>query len=302
MSIHLATRTLDAINTMLEADQGATYRGYLGRVLPHIGDAYRTDAFPFRTHLGASGVGMECARAIWYGFRWATLPHFEGRILRLFNRGHLEEGRFIALLLSIGAEVYQQDRNGKQFKISDAEGHFGGSGDGVVVGLLDLDAGTPALGEFKTSAEKPFIEVQKKGVYDAKFEHYVQQQIYMRKMGLAISLYAVVNKNTDQLYMELVPLNTAIADEFIQRGVNLVWQTDPPAKLHSSPGWHKCRFCDHRPVCHLNASPHFNCRTCQYSSPAENATWICGNARSPQCGALSKEEQFAGCCEYSRAF
>ena len=41
-------------------------------------------------------------------------------MLRLFNRGHIEEARFIAMLLTIGMPVYQQDAEGKQFRI-----HFG---------------------------------------------------------------------------------------------------------------------------------------------------------------------------------
>ena len=44
-----------------------------------------------RAHLGASMIGRECNRALWYGFRWATVPNFPGRVLRLFKRGHDEE-------------------------------------------------------------------------------------------------------------------------------------------------------------------------------------------------------------------
>ena len=87
MAVHLAKRTLDAINTSLEKDQGATYRKFLGQVIPHIGDAYRgEDKNPYRSHMGASGIGKDCARAIWYSFRWFTRPQFEGRILRLLPR------------------------------------------------------------------------------------------------------------------------------------------------------------------------------------------------------------------------
>lgn len=298
MAIHLATRTLDAINTSLEKDQGAAYRIFLGQVMPHMGDAYRgAETNPYRSHMGASGIGKDCGRAIWYSFRWFTRPHFEGRILRLFNRGHLEEARFIALLLSIGAQVFQQDANGKQFRISDAGGHFGGSGDGVAIGLPDLPEGMSCLLEFKTHSEKSFNKVKAEGVRNAKFEHFVQMNTYMRKMHLNVALYGAVNKNNDELYLELVPIDTITADQFIDRGRQLVFSPTPPKKLSESPGWFECKYCDHRGVCHLKKDPEVNCRTCFHSRPNEDGTWRCHNAGAEE-HVLTEAMQLAACSAY----
>lgn len=303
MAVHLAKRTLDAINSSLEKDQGASYRKFLGQVIPHIGDAYRgEDKNPYRSHMGASGIGKDCARAIWYSFRWFTRPQFEGRILRLFNRGHLEEARFIALLLSIGVQVFQQDENGKQFRISDAGGHFGGSGDGVAVGIPDLPAGMACLLEFKTHSEKSFNKVVSEGVQSAKFEHYVQMNTYMRKMNLTVALYGAVNKNNDELHLELIALDTITADQFVDRGRQLVFLAQPPKKLSESPGWYECKFCDHRPVCHLKKEPEHNCRTCFYSRPREDGKWYCteplADAAFGDNPQLTEEDQLRGCNNY----
>jgi hypothetical protein len=303
MAVHLAKSTLAAINTSLEKDQGASYRKFLGQVIPHIGDAYRgEDKNPYRSHMGASGIGKDCSRAIWYSFRWFTRPQFEGRILRLFNRGHLEEARFIALLLSIGVQVFQQDENGKQFRISDAGGHFGGSGDGVAVGIPDLPAGMPCLLEFKTHSEKSFNKVVSEGVQSAKFEHYVQMNTYMRKMNLTVALYGAVNKNNDELHLELIALDTITADQFVDRGRQLVFLPQPPKKLSESPGWYECKFCDHRPVCHLKKEPERNCRTCFYSRPREDGKWYCteptADAAFGDNPELTEEDQLRGCNNY----
>lgn len=294
----LAKKTVDLIDSTVKKDQGSRFREYLGKVIPHVGDAYRPGNDGHRGHMGASLIGGECARSIWYNFRWATKSNFDGRILRLFNRGHLEEARFIAMLLMIGCEVYQQDANGKQFRISHAEGHFGGSGDGVAIGLPDLPPGTPALTEFKTHSEKSFVELKLKGVREAKFEHYVQMNVYMRKMALAVGLYLAVNKNTDELYGEILFLDSEIADQFLDRGNTLVWMRSPPSKLNESPGFFKCRFCDHRPVCHLKAEPDRNCRTCEHSIPSESGTWVC-KLGTPT--VIEKEIQLVGCNHYSKA-
>lgn len=294
-NIYVPQKTIEAIETAISSDQGAAYRQNLGRVIPHIGDAYSGDNIPFRSHMGASILGGECSRAIWYSFRWFTRPNFDGRMLRLFNRGHLEEARFIAILLTIGCEVFQQDANGKQFRISHAEGHVGGSGDGIVKNLPDLP-GQYALGEFKTHGEKSFLKLEKEGLAVAKPEHLVQMNIYMEKMKIPVGIYMAVNKNTDKLYLELIVADKNIAIEHLELGEYLVYLKQPPKRLNESPGYFKCRFCDHRPVCHLNAEADFNCRTCGFSQPIENAQWVCTHTGE----ILSKEKQLEGCNSYSR--
>lgn len=307
-----ALETMRAIDRMIEDDQGSAYRGWLGRVLPHIGDAYRTGEDGHRSHLGASVLGDECARKVWYGFRWVTKSKFEGRLLRLFNRGHLEEGRIIAALLLIGAQVWQQDANGNQYRIAWAEGHAGGSGDGMALGIPDAPLLTFLL-EFKTHGEKSFVELAGKlpewrayvrgegaftgkGVKACKPEHYTQMQLYMRKMGLTVALYVAVNKNTDDLYMEIITLNPEYADQYLDRGELLVWSEKAPKKLNSSPGFFLCRFCDHRPVCHMSAMPDLNCRTCQFSKPIADAKWFC-NKHGME---LPKEKQLLGCPDWHK--
>ena len=309
-----ALLTMRKIDAMIEADQGASFRGWEGRVLPHIGDAYRDDPEDgHRPHLGASILGTECARAIYYSHRWTTKAKFEGRVLRLFNRGHLEEGRCIALLLMLGAEVWQQDANGKQFRISWADGHCGGSGDGVARTIPDLSADMPFVLEFKTHGEKSFIELAGKlpewrnyvlgkgsftgkGVRECKPEHYTQMQLYMRKMGLTVALYVAVCKNTDDLYMEIIYINPEYADQYLDLGETLVWRETAPKKISTSAGFFKCRFCDHRPVCHLGAAVDINCRTCQFSTPdhGTEGTWSCRKHAMQ----LSKAKQLVGCPDW----
>ncbi len=296
MGIRLAEHTMQAIEKTMEADQGAAFRQHLGRIIPHMSDAYRGSDEAFRTHLGASMLGGECARALWYGFRWATRPSHSGRILRLFNRGHLEEARFIAMLLTIGCTVYQQDANGNQFRISDAGGHLGGSTDGVVVGVPDLPEGMPALTEFKTHGEKSFLKLKKEGVKSAKFEHYVQMQLYMLKLKLTVALYMAVNKNTDEVYAEIVLFDSIIAERYLDRGIQLVFTEEAPKKLNESPGWFECSFCDHKKLCHLRGEPDKNCRTCEMSFPKTDGTWICRIHDA----VIPKEVQLRGCPSWQR--
>lgn len=295
--VYVAEKTLEAIENAIAADQGGAFRQWEQKVLPHIEDAYRGKEDGFRTHLGASMVGDKCARKVYYGFRWAIKQQFSGRILRLFNRGHLEEGRIIAALLTIGMQIYQQDANGHQFRISEAGGHFGGSGDGLGLNCPDLPAGIQCLLEFKTHGEKSFIKLKKEGLRSAKPEHYVQMQTYMHKMGLQYGLYVAVNKNTDELMAYIVLYDGITGPQYIQRGVDIIFTTNAPAKMSVSAAFFECKFCPYLKLCHYDEAPNINCRTCAYSHPASDGTWVCGMLNK----TLSKQDQLNACEKYIRS-
>ena len=272
----LATKTLAAVEAALVKDQGAKFRGLLGKLVPQAGDAYSTKEDDWRDHLGASLIGRECPREIWYGFRWATLQKFDGRMIRLFNRGHLEEPRFIALLEMIGCQVWQLDANGKQFRISGHKKHFGGSLDAVVLGIPDLPD-QPVLAEFKTHGEKSFIKLVATGVLSAKWEHFIQMQIYMGKNDLKWAIYCAVSKNTDELHLEILQFDPVQYQRYLDRSKMIIEVREPPPKINASPGWFKCKFCSHKGVCHGDDLPAINCRTCSFVEIGDDGAWICKN-------------------------
>jgi hypothetical protein len=291
--MQLATKTLAAIEATLQADQGASFRGFLGQTMPLAGDAYSTKEELFRSHLGASLIGRECARELWYSFRWTTEKKFEGRMIRLFNRGHLEEPRFVALLLMIGCKVYQIDQNGKQFRITGHRGHFGGSLDAVVTGLPDIPD-EPVLSEFKTHGDKSFAVLVVNGVIAAKYEHFVQMQIYMGKNGLRWALYCAVNKNDDSIHMELIQFDPVVYQRHLDRSVLVIDSMEPPPKINLSPAWFKCRFCDHKAVCHGKSIPHRTCRSCVWSRVMDDGIWRCHITA----GNLTQNDQMNTCAHY----
>lgn len=287
---YLADKTLKAISDAMNKDQGSSFRHYSGQHIPGLKDAYDPDNTPFRSHLGASMIGGNCDRALWYGFRWYTLSNHDGRLLRLFNRGHLEEGRFIAALNTAGVNVYQYDADGNQFRISDVEGHFGGSTDGIATNVPE-SPNEEVLTEFKTHGEKSFLKLVKDGVKESKPEHFIQMQIYMNKLNLKLALYLAVNKNTDELYGEFIPANEVVAKIYIERAERIIFARTPPKRINENSSWFECKFCDHNAVCHNNAIPARNCRSCIHSTPVRNKEWKCEKFNC----VLTKEQQLSGC-------
>ena len=301
--INLATKTLDTINEALEADQGAAYRGLLAVNLPKVKDAYRTDNEVRRGHLGASVIGSECLRNVWYGFRWTTKQDHEGRILRLFNRGHLEEAHFISLLQMIGIQVWFDDNGNGQFRTTDINGHFGGSLDAVLRGVPDLPPSAAVLAEFKTHNDKSFQKLKTQGLVASKKMHYVQMQLYMGKYDLPYGLYCAVNKNDDSLYFEIITFDATLYAFYQGVAQSIIHDPQPPQKISKNPSWYYCRhFCDHTEICHHRSLPERNCRTCHFARPgteAEGGTglWYCGQHKV----FLDVAQQQAGCSGYTVA-
>lgn len=297
---HLAEATLARINEVMLADQGASFREALGRLMPLMDDAYRGKGDKYRRHLGASLIGRDCPRELWYGFRWTQVKQLDPRLLRLFNRGHLEEARFIAMLEIIGAELWYVTEDGGQFKFSHHNGHFGSALDCVVRGLPELPPTAVANAEFKTASGKMFAKVKKGGVEAEKPEHYIQMQICMHKMKLPFSLYMVVNKDNDDLYAEIITYKPEVAEQYIDRAGMIITAEEPPQMIHPSPGWFGCKFCDYIGICKKGEPVEKNCRTCAFSiAHIEDGkpAWEC----IKMCDAIeNKETASEGCDAYAK--
>lgn len=261
-----------------------------------IDDAWSIEPELPRPHLGASAIGAECGRQLWYGFRWATSVTHPGRLLRLFNRGHLEETRFVADLKRIGVEVLERDpTTGKQFNYADLGGHFAGSGDGLAMNVPGAEK-TPHILEFKTSADKPFKALEKDGVRKGKPLHFDQMQMYMHWQGFTRALYMVVNKNDERLYTERVVYEKSIALALIEKARRIIEASEPPARVSENPGFYSCKWCDHYEPCHQQKAARVSCRTCISATPRTDGEggWYCEDHGK----ALTVADQRKACADH----
>lgn len=252
-----------------------------------------------RAHLGYSLIGRECSREIWYSWRWANPEKFEGRMLRLFERGHLEEYRFIKWLEGVSDEVWAVDpRTGDQIRVSDFKGYAGGSMDGVVRNPAGYKG--DYLCEFKTHNDKSFKKLNLQGVKDAKPEHYTQMQMYLHYMPkLSGALYFAINKNDDDLYIEFVHKNEAHAKVNLEKAASILLSTQPVERFEgaSEYNFYCNRFCAFASQCWRNVAPAVSCRTCRYVLTTDEG-WKCDKHGK----MLDVNEQKNGCENYERAF
>ena len=253
--------------------------------------AYEADTSDgFRSHLGASLIGKECERALWYDFRWTTKARFPGRVLRLFETGNREEERLVRNLRRTGATVVEVDpQSGRQFRVAAHGGHFGGSLDAVAINLIEAPK-TWHVVEFKTHAQKSFTDLATKRVRESKPQHYAQIQVYMLLTEISRAIYLAVNKNTDDLYVERIELDKAFAAQLLEKAGRIIFAQNPPARINEDPAWYQCRFCDHADVCHGKQAAEINCRTCLHATPIDGG-WHCARHNK----SLTEVDQRTAC-------
>ena len=252
-----------------------------------------------RKHLGASIIGHSCAAYLWNTFRWLKQEQFEGRMLRLFNRGHLEEARFVKWLELIGFTVWETDpATGKQFRIEGCDGHFGGSFDSALKApdAYEIEDFIYWLGEFKTHNDKSFNKLKDEGVRKSKPQHYKQMCSYGKLYNFKYGLYCAVNKNTDELYFEIIELDYSLADDLFRKADEIIYSKIQPRKISQTETYFECKYCHFSGICHRGEVPEKNCRSCSHGLPTENASWTCGLTNA----ILLDEAVAQGCDSYRR--
>jgi hypothetical protein len=234
---------------------------------------------PHRPHMGCSIIGHPCDRYIWLNWRWAKAPAFPGRILRLFDTGKREEDRLAQDLRDCGVELFTTDGDsGKQIAVSAHNGHLAGSVDGVGRGFIEAPKSWAVL-ECKTHSAKSYAKLVKEGVKAAKFQHYVQMQMYMGLLDIDRAMYLAQNKDTDDIHSEWIHFDKDCFEQHLARAKTLIDMTSPPSRLSEDPSWYECKWCDNYTLCHQDQIADVNCRTCAHASPAENGGWSCGQSK-----------------------
>lgn len=266
--------------------------------IDHVSASKQGDGF--REHLGASVIGQRCVRKAWYSFRWYKKRTHTGRMVRLLSRGHRQEAIVADLLRDLGATVeLADDSTGKQFVASILGGHVGGSSDGRISGLEAFGLEGAGNFECKTSNAKNFSILLSKGVMTAKLDHYVQAQMYMGFFMLPWTLYCCVNKDTDDIALDVIYARPEMFNQYVDRAGEIVQATNPPPRISSNSSWWECKLCDYHDICHHDAEPEHNCRTCGNSQPlvaGEYAEWLC---KYWDQSIPTKEHQKIGCGQWT---
>ena len=207
---------------------------------------------PVRDYLGASRLGAACERALQFEYAKAPVDHgrdHNGRLLRIFERGHVMEDCMVAWLRDAGFDLRTQKADGGQFGFSDAHGRLRGHIDGVIVGGPE-GFRYPALWENKCLGAKSWRDLEAKGLAVAKPVYAAQVALYQAYLQLHEhpALFTAINADSMAIYVELVPFDAALAQRMTDRAVKVIFATDAGEQLPRG----------------FNDSTHFECRMCAW--------------------------------------
>ncbi len=213
-----------------------------------------------RDYLGGSRLGHACERALQFEVCHAPKDEgqdFSGQTLRIFAIGHQLEDLAIAWLRAAGLDLYTRKGNrpdGGQFGFSIAGGRIRGHVDGIIAGgPEDLNLQTPALWECKTMNAKTWRACKKDGVAATKPVYAAQIAVYQAYMEASIpgisqapALFTAINKDTAELYHELVPFDGDLAQRMSDRGARILKATDAGEllpRIATQADFFECRLC-----------------------------------------------------------
>ena len=193
-----------------------------------------------RTYLGASSLGTECDRQLWLSF-FHPKPVDNPQTLRKFKVGHYLEPMMVDLLKKAGFNVHEVDENGEQFGFED--GQIAGHCDG----FIEID-GEWLLLEFKTANKFNFNTFKKEGFEDNN-KYRVQVQIYMHKFGLKRCLAFVMNKDDQEIYLEIIDYDKKVAEYYLKRGHEILESETTPERKYTTKMNFNCKMCSYYKEC-----------------------------------------------------
>lgn len=210
-----------------------------------------------RDYLGASRLGVSCNRAL--QFEYTKTPkdegqNFTGKILRIFQAGHVFEDLAIKWLRDAGFELVTNKANGDQFGFSVADGKIKGHIDGVITNApSNLKLKFPMLWECKSLNNKSWNDTVKKGLVISKPIYAAQIAIYQAYMESSIpdisknpALFTAINKDTAEIHFELIPFDKSLAQSLSDKAVKILTATEAGEllpRISSDSSYFECRFC-----------------------------------------------------------
>jgi hypothetical protein len=221
-----------------------------------IGLRQNRNSQPRRQYIGASRIGEDCARMLAYEYHQTPKDEgsdFKGTTLRMFDMGHDGEDRMAEYLRLAGFDLHTHKEDGKQFGMSDAEGKFKGHLDGVIHGGPAIPGlKYPCLWENKAVGDNTWKKYKKLGIKVGRPTYYAQVQIYMSYFDLDYCLFTFINRDTCEIAVEVIPLNTVDAQKYIDKAVSIVKSQNAEEFSRVGKGMddYACKFCDFKRKCY----------------------------------------------------
>lgn len=239
-----------------------------------------------RLYLGASEIGDECVRKLFYNFRGVSARFIQASGLKAINDGFRQEDIMASRLRklpSIELHTVDPENPKRQIGFEFLNGHMRGNCDGIIRGIVEAPR-TWHVWENKAVNDEKFDKLNKlidaKGEKSALIEwdytYYAQAMIYMAGAGLERHYLTVESPGGRRDTSCRTEFHRKDFELFVEKGRGIIfdnWNT--PARMNDNPEYFKCKWCQHQKVCHFGDFPDINCRGCRYRDPQPEGVNYC---------------------------
>jgi len=200
-----------------------------------------------RQYIGASSIGNDCSRAIWYSYVGADREEFPARLRTTFEIGKRLETLPLDYLEKAGFRIVRPAEDNDWLFFHDADILFF---QGHADGLLLLENQSPAIVEIKTAKNSSFMTFKNKGLKVWSSTYYSQIQSYMGMSGYPRAVLIALNKDTSEFHHEWVEYDDIFYHEMKMRALSIGSTSKPPDKINRSPLYFICKRCSYKATCH----------------------------------------------------
>lgn len=196
-----------------------------------------------RNYIGASIIGSDCLRQIWYELNETVAEEVSAKTRRTWAIGKRLEGLVLDWLTEAGIEVIRVWYDLQSKRIPVFRGHL----DAV---WIDKNGDAKAIIEVKTAKDASYKIFITKGVKVWNPQYYAQVQSYMGMSDINRAYIIVLNKDNSLISDELVKFDMGFYEKLEQKAQMISTAVIEPPKIHSSPLYFKCKMCKFNKVCH----------------------------------------------------
>lgn len=194
-----------------------------------------------RDYIGASSIGSDCLRKIWYEFKGTEAQEVPTKMRRTWTIGKTLEGLVIEWLTVAGLYIENYEDTIFSSRIPQFKGH--------VDGLINIGDTTIVL-EIKTAKDASFKIFVRDGLKVWNPQYYAQIQSYMGMLGVFSAYILVLNKDNSDLSDELITFDADYYHQLEEKALMISNAVIPPPRINSSPLWFQCKQCKYNKVCH----------------------------------------------------
>ena len=236
--------------------QNTKIQGQINNLIDEALNNQRKKESKPRNYLGASRLGVSCLRALQYEYSNIAKDinrGFTGKTLRIFAAGHVFEELIIKWLRLAGFTISTRDKNGNQHGFITAGGRVAGHVDGIITKApKHITIKTPAILEVKSLNGKSWREIQRNGLIIANPIYAAQIALYQAYINDNPCLFTAINKDTAEIYHELIPFDRVLAQNLSDKCVNILKATEMGEllpRISHSPEFLDCKLCSYQDRC-----------------------------------------------------